>query len=519
MRFRSVLLSGVGAVLVGGAALGFSLRGQSDASAAETDLVPIEVVDEASGQDASATAVVRPWARRFARSCTEWGRRDVVATERHVFTCEGAAFERETGELVGVLPHDRFGGRAVSGGSVWRSFEHQALLFLDHELRVAARVPVDRSVHAVAGGLGGDRVLAIGDSLHVVDVATRRVAPVEGSEVCDGALEFGFRADGRIQCMVPCEDGEECLRTIGESTAVRLPDVQFARWDAEGRSIFALGFEDAYWLGVDGTVEAQVHLGETEDRRILGLAPSGRRALVGLLRGRGESGGRVDMLTRDAGEVRVEPLVEIGATEGAFVGEDQVVIGTLSSDLLWLHRGEPAVLPPTPLPVMPEGFAVRRPVMDGPVMTFGGEDGSMITRDLTDVAAFDAPELYVSVTVSRSDAAEFARFDDDTAWGRMVAARYLADGSERWAIVTRDGDQRVLRGHYFIGGCERTHTDVVVRERGAVLERLEVHTGTVQRNREARVERALGPVPEGTSLLDPEASGYAGDPSVGRLTP
>jgi len=505
-RTQVSLLVGLSVAVIGGGAMMWLLgRGE------EPVVTGQPVITDVARGDASGltTGAPSPWTRRFARACTEWSGSTVLATDRHVFACDHAVFDRETGELVTVMPRTRFDGVAVNGGSLWRSFEEEGLLFLDHELQIVWRLPMPERPEGYAASPDGDRLLAFGDSLAVIDLERRREARSPGAEACDDAFAAGFTADGNIQCLVRCGE-DSCLRTLGRAGSTPLPALSDARWARTGRAIFAVDSRRAYWLELDGTVRERIELAGIREPQILDIAPSGERVLLG-------SSARTVILARDGDETHEEHVVEVGSTSGAFAGEDQVVVGTQTQDTLWLHRGEPQTLPTLPLPQLPDSFVQYRPTRAGVAMDFVNEEGS-ITRGLTDVAAFDDRDSSAPVYVARSDASELARFTrDDTAWGRAAADRYLVLGAERWAVVARDAEgRRVLRGHAYIGGCERTHTDLLLREDRGVLERLIIYTGVEQRHRELLVDRAVGPTPAGAlRILNPDDSGYAGDPSIG----
>ena len=143
---------------------------------------------------------------------------------------------------------------------------------------------------------------------------------------------------------------------------------------------------------------------------------------------------------------------------------------------------------------------------------------SRSTRARDEVAAFEHPgEGFAHVVVAWSDRAELARFEhDDAAWGRAVMARYVEHGSERTAHVYRDASgARRLRGHAYIGGCERTHIDVRVRELPDALEHWTMHTGERE-----HVDALLGAIPPSAIAIDDGwRDRYAGDPSTGAIDP
>ena len=95
----------------------------------------------------------------------------------------------------------------------------------------------------------------------------------------------------------------------------------------------------------------------------------------------------------------------------------------------------------------------------------------------------------------------------------MVAARFVEPGEQRWAKHWRSDEGRVLRAHWYIGGCMREHVDVLVRERGDVLERWVVQSADGE-----GLDPILGPIPAAARdarLLGGDA--YRGDPSIGLL--
>ena len=119
---------------------------------------------------------------------------------------------------------------------------------------------------------------------------------------------------------------------------------------------------------------------------------------------------------------------------------------------------------------------------------------------------------FALVVVSRSEAVELSRFDDLEGWASAAAARYVDPGSQRWAKAWRGEAGREMRGHAYIGGCERTHIDVVVRERGPVLERWRVYTSDGESG-----DAILGETPShARSLASVRGDSYEGDPSIGR---
>ncbi len=109
--------------------------------------------------------------------------------------------------------------------------------------------------------------------------------------------------------------------------------------------------------------------------------------------------------------------------------------------------------------------------------------------------------------MSLSDSEELAGFEDDGAWATVVMDRYGANGTERWAYHFRgdDGSRRLV-GHYYVGGCERTHFLTTFVEREGRLEHY------VAIGADAPI---LLPIPPDARRADVDEGAYVGDPSIG----
>ena len=448
-----------------------------------------------------------PWAVRTVLSCSEWAGVDAFATATHVFGCDGAIFDRASGALIDArlrrgAPIARFGE-----GTVWRTgtYDEPTLTFRDAQLRPRPAVAMPPGVSLDSAAAGGDLLLR-GDARYT-DVAVYELDPtrgaaraLEGSEVCAGARGLGRTPSG-VQCVVPCaEDADRsCLRTVGVDGELPIPAVHGVIWVGdEGRFVAR---------GVDGTARLMSSGGEVlatrEGCQDVELRDVSGDALLVAREDRAELWRVVD----DA--LEVELVYGRRPSEGAFAG-DEIVLA-VSHGLVWLHRGAPRALPTLPLPTPPDGFTALRSTADGESASFEGE-GDTYPRGPNDVAAFVARGRFALVVVSRSEAVELSRFDDLEGWASAAAARYVDPGSQRWAKAWRGEAGREMRGHAYIGGCERTHIDVVVRERGPVLERWRVYTSDGEGG-----DAILGETPShARSLASVRGDSYEGDPSIGR---
>lgn len=457
----------------------------------------------------------RPWALRFVRACASpWASSEVFATSVHVFGC-GAIFDRESGALLDVRAETGPLGR-LGSATVWR--HDDGLVIRSAELH-DRHVPLPVRPEAVRPLADGTLLVQSAAQLDVLDPSTGALRRLDGGEACASSVgPLGVSSHGAVQCLARERAGDaerSSLRTLcradavergapqasGCVDAVELPLVRLARWVPSGERLLAHGGGTARWIADDGEIlaEREVHGGWA----FLDVAADG--AMLIAREDRTELWAFVD------GEARVEPVYERRAEAGSFAG-GEIVLSSAGS-LVWLHRGDPGALASLAAPAPPPGMRALRPDVDGAAATFEG--GAAVSARLpNDVAAFesDGPR-YAHVVVSRSDAGELSRFADDEGWARMVAARYLEPGDRQWAKHWRGDEGRVLRGHSYIGGCERMHSDVLVRERDGVLERWIVHTGDGE-----GLEPILGAVPDDARdarLLRDDA--YRGDPSIGAL--
>ena len=467
---------------------------------------PTPEIEQAPGSlpDAPATPrTPRPWTVRLVRACSEWAGADAFATSRHVFGCDGAIFDRATGALIDARPGRSAPEAAVGDVTVWASGADDAPTFVvrDAELHASAPIALPERVsveHAQDGQpllLGGVR------RLYELDLSARAVRPVEGGEACADALAIGRARSGAVQCIVHCGDGDHaaCLRTVGVEREVALGALYGASALGAGRFFARNTDETARVIGDDGaTIATHEAAGGVEIRDVSADA---------ILVAREET---TELWRVDGDPIEVERVVGRRADQAAFAGDEIVLVAGRS--LFWLHRGEPRELPELPPPSAPRGLIALHASVDGEFPSFEG-DGEVIGRRVDDVAAFVAQgDRWAQVVVARSDAGELARFTDDAAWARAAAARYVDPGSQRWAKTWRSAEGRVMRGHTYIGGCERSHIDVELRERAGVLERWRVVTGEGE-----GIDAILGPTPSDARTVEGvRGDSYEGDPSTGR---
>jgi len=454
---------------------------------------------------APAPAPLDPYRVRFVRPCPVWSGRPLLATTGYVMSC--ARHDAESGALIDVpdetdLPYDEVavGERSVeaagTGGLILRDADRRSR-------RVASGTRFER---AIAPSPDGARALVVGpDGLAELDLASAQLTPVAGSRACGGASQVGYDAEGRAQCVVYA-DGAAALRTVGLEEAAPLASYRHLRWDPRGGRLLVFFTDDvARWLRSDGAVIAER---PAEEARLLAIGPEGE-ALVEV------EGERTERWTLQGDAIEVETLFPRPASAAAYAGS-QIVLSLPTSTFVWLHRG-PARRPPVGDLEPPEGFTRLAAGEEDGSPVWRSETGGSWPREGSDVAAF--VRRHVVVTVARTDRAELARFEaDDAAWARVVAARFVEPGAERWATYWRDDEGRALRGHAYIGGCERTHVDVLARERGDAIELRVMHTGLQQQDREALLRAGLGAVPA-DALPAPgvDGGGYPGDPSIGRV--
>ncbi len=455
---------------------------------------PAQPVDHPAAPSADPPA--RPWTVRFVRACSVWAGADAFATPAHVFGCDGAVFDRESGALIEAQPGRPAPDAAV--GDVTLTLAEDELVVRDGSLRELGRIALMEAARPEGRQLGRAALALGAEELYAIDVSARSARRLEGGRACSGALAMGWSAPGAPACIVRC-GARSCSRTVGRPGEVELAPIRTARWLGSGR-ILAAG-EDGIvrLLGDDGAVLASREApGDFEIRDV-----SSHAALV-------SRDATTELWRAAAGALEVEQVYGRRADEASLAGDEIVLVA--SHGLVWLHRGEPRALPELPAPRAPAGMRALRADVDGEHASFEG-DGEYLSRGPNDVAAFvRAGRRYAHAVVSRSDALEMSRFAAETDWGRAVAARYLDPGSQRWAKIWRGEEGRVLRGHVYIGGCERTHIVVEVRERGELLERWMVYTG------DGRVDDVLGPIPADARIVEGVAGdSYEGDPSIGRF--
>lgn len=212
-----------------------------------------------------------------------------------------------------------------------------------------------------------------------------------------------------------------------------------------------------------------------------------------------------------------ETVFPFAADQGAFIGDRIVLLS--NNDAVWLARGAPARAVEAP-PATPAGYEALAPIIerntdsDDPAWpAFGNDGGSQYTRRISDVAGFQSRAGWV--TVSRYDVAELSRARDDDEWASFAMARHLDLGEQRTAKTWRDAaGRRVARGHTYIGGCERAHIDVEVRERAGGA--IEVWTATS--GQRGALTGALGAMPRDARTVSAvRGDAYVGDPSIGAV--
>lgn len=451
-----------------------------------------------------------PWTVRAIRSCSAWASATVLATEAHLFVCDGAVFDVGTTRLVrgGFDLGSRIAARGTR--SAWTDPGAESVLLRDGAGGERRFEVGDSVMGPGAFSRDGRRLALRGDSaLRVLDLETGEVAVPEGAERCAAATAVGFRADGSPQCITRRED-RKVLVTLGRAEEVEVPDAYAARWIPERGQIVARSHEALSWITDEGAPVAE----RAADRQhgLLAVREDGSALVTTNGDDRGSAAdrqGRVERWWLEDGEVRTEVVYERAADRGAFVGDDEIAL-MVFENLVWLHRGPALELPELPEPQPPEGYERYRATEEH---TFEGARGTF-ARAPHDVAMFGATDPEGGLLrVSRSDAEELAGFEGLDAWARAVMSRYVEVGTDRWAKAWTDEDgARVLRGHSYIGGCERTHIDVLVRERGQTLERWVALNGDPTRDGPfARIPDDAHDVEDG--IVDR----YAGDPSTGPL--
>lgn len=467
---------------------------------------PVEtpVVAPSAAPEPAFVAPPMPWAVRFARSCSGWDYSGgVVATDAYVFACSNGAYDPTSGELVDVQ-REAFELLAASSTRMLFRLNGTGVVVRDADLTIHALELPD--VHLVVAR--GDRVVMAGSSIYEIDLAARRFTTLPQGDACAGAIAIGIAPSGRVECIAD-RNGSSIrigLALEGPVENMIARSIDEARWLEDG-GIVALTSDSIVWLGEAGEILAERAWTQGEDgrpARILDVSHEGA-ALI-------SSEGRTELWTRDGETIEIELVVDESAESGAFTGAS-IVLMTSGHGQLWMYRGPALTLPSAPPPMAPPGLETLEPTRNGGMPSFEGKDGEFV-RGTGDVAAFWSNALGL-VAVSRSDTTEFARFaNDDAEWSRMVAARYVEGGELRWAYRFRDAEgRRVVLGHSYIGGCERTHIDVRIVEHDGFLERW-----TVQSSLREGVDEILGArPPDAVEIESARRDLYGGDPSIGAL--
>lgn len=440
-----------------------------------------------------------PWAVRTVRTCSTWSGSTLQATDRHLFACDGATFDARTARLVrgGFQVQRRL---ATQGDrSAWAVLDANAVAIFDgslHERRIS--VP-DAWFGGGAFSADGSRLLLVDEhGLSMLALRTGTLSRPDGAERCTDAVGLGFDGEGRPQCVVPRDEGD-ALVTLGAGE-VALEGAQSAHW--AGDFVVVHTGEAIRWLRTDGTLVAQRDAAHRQG--VLDVRDDGAVIVSGDAFGRGTVNERVGATERwwlEGDVVHHETLYDRPSERGVFVG-DEIALAVFEH-VVWLHRGPAADLDRSP-PATPEGYE-RLPAHEH---TFGDDN---FERGPEDVARFSSRNS--SLLLSRTHADELAGFEGLDAWARAAMSRYVEVGTERWAKAWAEPDgSRVLRGHSYIGGCERTHIDVLVRERGETLERWVAMSG------EPTQDGPFASMPDDArDVSDTIVEGYAGDPSTGPI--
>lgn len=455
---------------------------------------------------AAAPAPEGPWGIRFVRSCLVYAPTQLFASGDRVFACSGGIYDAESGALTGFQADDAYAVGLLHDSSLWRVLDTDWRMRVRTESGALEPFTADAPIWEIAASSDGSRRLGRGDdALYWLDEAARTASPVEGSERCASALAIGFTREGAPACLVACDD-VSCVRTLGpDGGEARLPRraVGDARFDPRGGVVLVRWEDGAAFLDTAGHVLAERPLARAEGQEASFLASTDAGAMLVA------TDVATELWSLEGTSVRVEHVLDEPAHEAIFAGP-HVVATVRNGEVVWARRGV-AASPSLPPPSPPAGFRALTPGEDGRVTTFE-EDGMVLNRDPGDVAAFTSQDG--EIVVRRSDAGELARFTDDAAWAAAVATRFVEHGSERWAYWFRDAEgHRTVLGHAYIGGCERTHFDVRVTERGDVLEVWSYATA----EREG-VRGALGERPsDAHEIVEARDDTFHGDPSTGPL--
>ncbi|MBZ0116489.1 MAG: hypothetical protein K8H88_05835, partial [Sandaracinaceae bacterium] len=169
-----------------------------------------------------------PYAIRFVRPCSEWGTRDLLGTERHVFGCDGAVWDRTSGALIAIAdPEDGMPRASIGARSLWISLMGRLRIAGgDGRVGEAIDVPYDYDVVASRDG-----AFAWVGRWSLVDLRGRTVRALR--DRCAGAIALGFAGDGAPQCLVRCGD-RSCLRSIDAGSETDLPAIASASFSPRG---------------------------------------------------------------------------------------------------------------------------------------------------------------------------------------------------------------------------------------------------------------------------------------------
>ena len=461
------------------------------------------------------TAPREPWGIAWVSTCSEYASHQLFATDHRVLAC-GMLFDdqgalvaaRDTGSILATLG-DRSLWRSTGtsteiaargetpGGLVWRDEDLDpigplALGSTDLVETLARRGPMILGAHD-EGALAID--LASGTTTRI--------------DACARAEALGWSREGEVQCVERCDEGA-CLWTAPGARVV-LPDAlgsvgwssRAAVQDAASADWLVLSDSHARWLDDHGAViETRDVAGATvldadDDGRILVALPSG-----------------VELWRFDGARTSTERVLDAPLRQGVIVGE-RIVLSD-ADDVLWLERGALGLATPTPS-ATPAGFhALERAASmgdDGPPAIFRAAQ-EVVSRGRASLAAFSAGPGTLA-RGGRASAVELARAgSDDSAWARLASDRFLVRGEHRSATTWRTEGGRVLRGHTYIGGCERSDVDVLVREgEGGALEVWTVFAGEPE-----GIDVLFGPTPaDARDVPEARSDRYEGDPSIGQL--
>jgi hypothetical protein len=466
---------------------------QATTSAAPAPAAPASAPPSAAPAPAPSTA---PFAVRFARSCPEWSFGPFFATRERLLVC-GLAYDT-TGALVGAgtVGLELAAGRerviTQPPDAERETGSDGSLAVYDATLQ---RIGTLAGVDVEAALVDGSPLYASDDQgLAAIDPSTWAVTRVPNGGGCAGAVAL---ADAPLRCVTECDDGL-CLRTVADGSTVRIASDRPSSLVHVPDGWLLIDEGGARIVGDDGTTRAR--RGPPVDRV---LAQRDDRVLVALE-------DRTELWTVRASGIDAERVYDVRAEAGAFVG-DRLVLRVLPDDVVWLERGAPP-LAASPSVTAPQGArALSAAAEEGGPMSWVSERGSLFARRRADLAAFEM-ESEGEVVVWRIDPAELGGVHDDVDWARRLGERVVPRGSERWASLwSRTPGARVLRGHTYIGGCERTNIDVLAREQpdGSI----EVWSA-MEADAQARAQ-LFGPEPADPQRVL-ESDRYEGDPSIGR---